>query len=394
MNVNHSRTRRGRSLLAALVMVACTGAEQIANPQEAPGTAAAAGFPSTMRTEAYALDSILHTESFGVDAANASPQTGFTSVCAGTVCVYEGAGTLNGLGVTRWEWSWGDGSSLVRTNPVSKKIFPAPGIYSVTLVVTNSAGDTESTVRADTLTAEPFGMTRLAENNFTCLTACQNGWSLSTGYPDAAVIVRDPTAPKGDSSVMQQNFASILAGGSSPATIGAGLSQKQTVYVTMWMKMSDNYLGHPTGINKAIHFWTRGRNIAVFIVRGTGSGPLVAAFNLQGLALPFRWTSGSSEVVSTEANLLPNVNPCPVTRGKWHRYEMLLSNNSPGAADGRIQYWLDGVKCGDFDQIGFVPAGQNNKWEEISWSPTWGGVGGNISESFFVQMDNLYVSGK
>jgi hypothetical protein len=73
---------------------------------------------------------------------------------------------------------------------------------------------------------------------------------------------------------------------------------------------------------------------------------------------------------------------------------MVLVNNTPGVADGSIEYWTNGVKCGDFRNIGFVGSGQNNKWEEIMWSPTWGGIGGSITETFSIHVDHMYISGK
>lgn len=367
---------------AAIALVACAGADGIAGRDLFSGTSS----DSTREEKSLVPRS---------PPSGPPPSTGFNVTCSGPACVLDAAAAFDGSPVTVWDWSFGDGTGAVRTSPTTKKIYSGPGIFSVSLTMTNALGATATFAKVDTVTAEPIGMTRLAENNFSCIASCQNNWYVEPGYAGAVSIVRDPTAPKGDSSVVQQNFTSLLPGGSSPASIGTGLSQKQTIYVSMWMKMSPNYFGHPTGVNKVLHFWTRnGRNVAVFIIRGAGNGPLQASFNLQGLSLPYTWLNGGSSVNSTEANLDANLGSCPVNRGQWHHYEMVLSNSQPAYSDGRIQYWLDGVKCGDFQNIGFVGLGQNNRWEEISWSPTWGGTGGNITDNFFTQLDYIYVSGK
>ena len=334
--------------------------------------------------------------SFEADSQSAAPPPGsFSFSCLGTTCVFEASTLLEGNAVTRWEWSWGDGSSVVRLSPIAKKLYLSPGIYAVTLTLSTASGASVSVTRPDTITAEPTGMTRLSENKFNCVTSCANQWYYAAGTPDASVVVHDPSAPTNDSTVVQQNFTPQLPGGSSPATFGFGFPNRRTIYVSFWMKMSSNFVGHPTGVNKSIHFWTKsGRNVAVFVIRGAGSGPLRAGFSVQGLAAPYTFTSGSASITDLGGDLDPNYASCPVERGRWHKYEVVLTNNVVSSTDGRVQYWLDGQKCADYGQLAFVGPGQNDKWEEVQWSPTWGGTGGTITESFFVQMDNLYVSGK
>jgi hypothetical protein len=49
-----------------------------------------------------------------------------------------------GRTIVRYEWFWGDGESAVRTDPNEDHDYPLPGVYPVTLKVTDSAGVTGS----------------------------------------------------------------------------------------------------------------------------------------------------------------------------------------------------------------------------------------------------------
>lgn len=354
--------------------------------------------------------SFSHNRSITITAApiitNQPPVASFNVSCLLLVCSFNASTSTDDTGITQYSWNFGNGTSTTLTVPLTNYTYLIAGTVSVSLTVRDAAGLTSSvtksvsmlsgtttttTTTASTGSMEPTGFTKLAENPMDCVSGC-SGWYFSGG---ATNLVTDASAPRSGGNVVQQNFTSALPGGSSPATIGTGLPQRQTLYMSMWMKMSSNWVGHPTGVNKVMHFWTKGANTVVMIVRGTGSGTLTAAFNLQGLAGAYSWMDGSTQVTSTEVNLMPNLGAaCEVKRGQWHKYETVLTNNTPGVADGRIEYWLDGVKCGDFKNIMIVGAGQNNKWEEVMWSPTWGGMGGTITDTFSAEMDHIYISGK
>jgi PKD repeat protein len=346
------------------------------------------------------------TRSFTITTAlavNQAPTANFVANCSLLVCSFNASGSSDDNGITQYSWNFGNGMVTSVLVPTVSATYLVAGTVSVSLTVRDAAGLTSSVTKSVTLVssiitqtsgaAEPSGMTVLADNAMNCVSGCNN-WYFSQSYAGAATLVSDATAPRSSGNVVQQNFNASLPGGSSPATLGVGLAQRQTIYMSLWMKYSANYVGHPTGINKAVHFWTKGVNPVVLIARGAGSDRLTASFNLQRLAAPYSWTSGSYQFNSTEVNLSPNLGACTIVRGQWHKYEVVLTNNTPGVADGRIEYWLDGAKCGDYGQLMFVGAGENNKWEEVMWSPTWGGMGGTITGDFNVQVDHMYISGK
>lgn len=319
---------------------------------------------------------------------------GVAGTATATAVARDAAGnTLSGVNITFSSSNTGTATVNSTSGAISGVAVGSTNIVATSGSVTGQAALSVASVVSN----EPTGFSLLAEKAMNCIkpTACESNWYYAEDTPGSSVLIADAAAPRSPGNVIQQNFTSALPGGSSPAIIGTGLGNKGVVYVSIWMKMSDNYVGHPTGVNKSIHFWTsNGRNIVVFIIRGVGTGPLQASFNLQNLAAPYPFFDGTRTVSSTEVNLDANLNPCPVARGTWNRYEMLVKNNSNGVADGRIEYWMNGVKCGDYQNLQFVAAGQNNLWEEIMWSPTWGGIGGTITDPFYIQMDHIYVSGR
>jgi uncharacterized protein YjdB len=296
--------------------------------------------------------------------------------------------------------SWTSSNTSVATVNSSTGVVTGVSVGTSTITGTSGSATGTTTVNVATVVSnEPTGMALLGQKAMNCVkpTACESDWGFwDELYPNSTILVSDPTAPRSSPNVVQMIYKPQLPGGSSPASVGKTLSQKQIIYVLFSMKLSSNYQGHNSGVNKKLHFFTKGgRNTAIFNIRGGGSGTLVPGFLLQGLAMPLTFTPfGGSSFTSTEQNLDANPNVCKTIRGQWHTYEMVLTNNTPGVADGRGEIWMDGVKCVDVSGIGFVGSGQNNKWEDIWWSPTWGGVNDAVAADFTESVDHLYISGK
>ena len=71
---------------------------------------------------------------------------------------------------------------------------------------------------------------------------------------------------------------------------------------------------------------------------------------------------------------------------------MIFTANSSGSADGKVEWWLDGVKVGSYGGLQFVSGA--GTWESIEWSPTWGGTGGTVPADQYMWVDHIYISGK
>ena len=339
---------------------------------------------------------------------NTPPVANFAANCLLLVCSFDASSSTDNAGIVQYAWNFGSGI-INRTTALISNTFLVIGTVNVTLTVSDAAGLTSTITKAVTVSSgtppsggggiEPAGMTKLAENDFSCFSACGNGWFYSQDYANASQVVQDAVAPRSGGSVVQQNFTPTLVPGSSPASVGTGISAKKTVYTSIWMKMSSNYVGHASGTNKVIHFYTASRtsaeNIAIFSLRGAGTGALSPTFILQNLAGLYRWSdpNGTSYLLNT-ANLEPNLAQCRTTRGQWARYEMVLTSNTPGVADGRAELWMNGTKCSDYTGITYAASGTDSRWNQVNWSPTYGGAGGTVTTSFFAQVDHIYVSGK
>jgi uncharacterized protein YjdB len=241
---------------------------------------------------------------------------------------------------------------------------------------------------------EPSGMTVITQRAFN--STVEDNWTVpSWAGTDVLSIVSDPTAPNSPSSVEQIRFPAGFGGGDSPALTERNLgSTASTMYVSMWIKISSNWQGHPTGTNKVLHFWVAGLNRVFVYIDGSGSNILQPYLGLQGIATAYNDGAGST---STSVNLRPNVQGqtgAQIVRGQWYHWELVLSVNTSGSTNGTADWWINGVQVGHYTGIGYVSSGQSRTWEDMKWDPTWGGLGGTISADQFMWMDHIYISGK
>jgi hypothetical protein len=207
------------------------------------------------------------------------------------------------------------------------------------------------------------------------------GWS--TNGP--LTIVPDLTAPKSSGFVGQITYPAGFGGGYQPAfTSIGGINERgyTQLYVSFWVKLSSNWQGHSSGVNKIGFVWLHGNPCVFFVPTGSGSGPLEPLIWLQNIPPGGR-------------RLTANVNAVQFTRGVWHRWEVLLIANTGDLANGEAHWWIDGVKVGQYSDIQYGTSGQSKYWgDELSWRPIWGGVGDVVSQTMTMWMDHYYASGR
>lgn len=227
---------------------------------------------------------------------------------------------------------------------------------------------------------EPSGYTKISERGFSQRE--EDGWRSRPGRN--LVIVEDPTAPVSPPYIARAIFPPGFKGGSGPNMDNREIEGNHTsLYMSTWLRLSNNWEGHRSGTSKIIHFWIGGRNRVILKAHGVGQRPLVARIALQAI---------NQRPVSHD--LEPNRGRAVLTRGQWHNVEVLLYSNTPGMPDGRIQWWLDGQLAGDYSGLNLVPMRAENFWEKISWNPTWGGVGGLLRDEQTMDLDDIYISAK
>jgi len=243
-------------------------------------------------------------------------------------------------------------------------------------------------------TVEPPGMNVITERSFSAV--AEDGWSVPTGSDlTNFTVVSDATAPKSAPLAMQIRFPAGFGAGGSPALTERDLgSTASTLYVSMWIKLSSNWVGQMTGTNKVLHFWMAGLNRLFVYIDGAGNNILQPYVGLQGIATPYNDGAGST---STSVNLRPNVSGqtgAQIVRGQWYHWELVFAINSSGSTDGTADWWINGVQVGHYTGIGYVSASQSRVFQTMKWDPTWGGLGGTVPADQFMTMDHIYISGK
>lgn len=81
------------------------------------------------------------------------PTASFTFSCTNLTCSFNGSGSSDDKGITSYAWTFGDGSS--GSGVTTSRTYAAAGTYSVTLTVTDTAGQKGSQTKAVTVTAAP-----------------------------------------------------------------------------------------------------------------------------------------------------------------------------------------------------------------------------------------------
>jgi hypothetical protein len=334
---------------------------------------------------------------------NQPPVAQFSVSCVLLVCSADASASTDDAGITQYVWNWGSGQTATVAVPLLSNTYLAAGTFTVTLTVRDVAGLSSSQSKSVTVAAavqspppsganEPSGMTALTDRPFDAIN--ETGWDwYGVSQP---TIVSDATAPKSSSSVARITYASGFTGGSGQGQVCKVGLGKKTLYMSAWIKLSPNFEGHPTGANKIFYIATN--SDATFVLPeadGVGSNPLYPRFVLQNLAANYQDQGG---VYATTVGRMQNVGSgTQIVRGQWHKYEYLLVNNTPGLADGSIDEWQDGVKTFSLPNLSFVPAsatGSAATWGSVCWQPIWGGQGGTVVNTFYMELDHVYISGK
>ena len=220
---------------------------------------------------------------------------------------------------------------------------------------------------------EPAGMTLLTERPFNSLTE-DAGW-ITQGLS----IAQDASAPKSPTSVIRATYPAGFVGGSAPGVAEFSHAGHRVIYISYWAKLSSNFWGHLTSVNKQLYEWGNGIGLFYFEASGVGSDPLVPRVVLQG--------------TPADAVLDPNLVPtATIPRGVWYQVEIVLNGNSSGAADGTVDWWLNGVHVGSYSGRQFTSGA--TVWGIFQFQPIWGGITDAVPATMTQDWDHLYISGK
>jgi hypothetical protein len=277
--------------------------------------------------------------------------------------------TTDALGQVSSTWQLGltagTQSVQVQTPGVPSKVFTA----------------TATTVPSAGYPNEPPGFTKITERGFDA--RIEDNWTDRPGQN--FIIFPDASVPRSQPNTGRAQFPLGFQGGSGPISTGRSLGGNyKEIYISFWIRFSSNWDGHTAYVNKIWHIWINGVNRVYVTSQGVNAGPMQPQINLQQV---------NENPVSR--NLTPNITHSQLmTRGQWHRWEIVLRANTPGQPDGRADWWVDGVQVGSYAGINYIVAGGNPRWTDVVWNPTWGGVGDVVPATQFMDIDHVYISGK
>jgi hypothetical protein len=160
----------------------------------------------------------------------------------------------------------------------------------------------------------------------------------------------------------------------------------QQVYLSIWARISPNWVGNQSNTNKMFFVGVAGGNNQFFLsAEGSGSSPLQAQVRLQGINDP-------------RSRIHPNRTPVQITRGAWQRWEFVLKCNSGlNRADGSIDMWINGTHVTSVSDVNWTQTKHPTRacnMNMFNWNPTYGGGGASPGVNQYLWFDRVYVSGK
>jgi len=227
-------------------------------------------------------------------------------------------------------------------------------------------------------------MTTISDRPFNALN--ELGW-VDEGY--GGVVIQDPTAPKSPSNILRTTLPAGFTGGGGTAWGEISFLAK-TVYVSYWARESSNWEGHEgSNINKRYYIYTTTDVPSIVVVlNGSGSGPLRPFIEGQNIT-----TGGEGYGDPRNPDWGPNLVPtAQAIRGQWHNIELVAAMNTVGSADGYLDLWLDGVHITHYGGIMFQNSSPS--WRVVHYTNLWGGGGGTVANTMWLDWDHLYISGK
>ena len=233
---------------------------------------------------------------------------------------------------------------------------------------------------------EPVGMTTLQDRPFNSLN--EMGWNDDgTGLS----IVSDATAPKSPSNIVRIHFPAGFGEGSGTGSGDAPrLPNVRTLYVSYWGKFSSNWQGSSSGVDKTFYLYTStGIPSVYFTMGGSGVVPKVPTISGQDIL-----QGGAGHGDARNPDWLPNLVPtAKVALGTWHHIELVIVGNTAGAADGSIDWYLNGVHVGSNSGIQFISG--TCLWNLFHYTLLYSGSSGsNPTSAQDVYFDHIYLSGK
>jgi uncharacterized protein YjdB len=240
---------------------------------------------------------------------------------------------------------------------------------------------------------EPAGLTMVSDQPWNAVPPNLNavdaaGWGVDRN-PENLTIVSDPTAPRSASNVVHGIFPAGGAGGTAPFRVERPFATQSygTIFECVWLMHSPNFTDNGNIGTKVSFYRGSGQNHYWGFESASGKDQFYFLVELQG--------GGGDRTIRTSVTQGPGTAVFQaLPTGVWRRYEVLVSANTPGTANGILKVWADGVLIINLSDVAWWGAGQTPSWTGIAWEPVYGGGLNPIPVTMFQAFDHWYVSGK
>lgn len=167
-------------------------------------------------------------------------------------------------------------------------------------------------------------------------------------------VASDGSAPMSPPSILRIAFTPDMPRDTEPAVLWTLLPQVREVYAEWWMKLSDNWTTSPSGAGKLTFLWAAEGQGQVYTHLAGPSGAHRVQVNTE-------WEPYGQRFWDTNRHMTP------IRYGQWHHVGWYARwNSSEGAADGILQWWVDGVLNADYRDVVFPRC----CFEQFEFAPT------------------------
>ncbi|MBT8069325.1 MAG: PKD domain-containing protein [Gammaproteobacteria bacterium] len=129
---------------------------------------------------------------------NIPPAAGFSFSCDELACAFTDNSTDSDGSIASWDWTFGDGDSSTAENP--GHIYAGDGDYTVTLLVTDNEGATDTDAQTVSVTGPVANVPPTADFSFTCTELTCQFTDLSVDSGDGSVVYWHWTFGEGGNS--------------------------------------------------------------------------------------------------------------------------------------------------------------------------------------------------
>jgi hypothetical protein len=240
------------------------------------------------------------------------------------------------------------------------------GTHTLSAIARDAAGNTSAAANVSVTVSngipsavswpnEPLGFRAITDMAWNALTG--NGWNyLRRSSAKDDDIVMDASAPLSAEQMLRIIFTPSMPRDTGPSVHWIGLpSRPREMFTGWWMKMSPNWSASPAGGGKITFAWAQ-----------NGQGQVYS--NIGGSAAPHRININTEWAPYGQKFWEPNVTTTPVNYSQWYRIEWYLKwESTPGAGDGVMKWWVNGVLNGHYTNVYFPATGG---FEQFEYAPT------------------------